>query len=225
MAVVQDTVCRKIEPTNETMKCILGEKITMTQYFDASGRAFGATLIQAGPMVVTQIKTVATDGYNAIQVGFGVKKEKNIAKPQKGHFKDLGNFRYTKEFRVNESDLANYTVGQTIDVSAFDVNDTIRVTGTSKGKGFQGGLKRHGFKGGPRSHGQKQSEREPGSIGGSGGRAGGRVAKGMRMAGRMGSDLITVLNLKVLAVDKATNTLLVKGAVPGNPGSLLEIIK
>lgn len=206
------------------MKCILGEKITMTQYFDATGRAYGATLIQVGPIVVTQVKTVAVDGYNAIQVGFGVKKEKNIAKPQRGHFKDLGNFRYTQEFRVTESELANYTVGQVIDVSVFNVDDMIRVTGTSKGKGFQGGVKRHGFKGGPRSHGQKHSEREPGSIGGSGGRAGGRVAKGMRMAGRMGSDIITVKNLKVLAVDKATNTLLVKGAVPGNPGSLLQVI-
>lgn len=196
----------------------------MIQYFDANGRAHGATMIQAGPVVVTQVKTVATDGYNAVQVGFGEKKEKNIAKPQKGHYKGLGNFRYTREFRVAESDLANYTVGQSIDVTAFAAGDTVAVTGTSKGKGFQGGVKRHGFAGGPRSHGQKHSEREPGSIGGSGGRAGGRVAKGMRMAGRMGSDLITVKNLKVLAVDTATNTLLVKGAIPGNPGSLVTII-
>lgn len=196
----------------------------MTQFFDKSGRASGATVIKTGPAVVTQVKTVETDGYSAIQLGFGERKEKNIAKPQKGHFKNLGNFRTTREFRVNEADLGNYSVGQTLTADTFSTDDKIRVTGTSKGKGFQGGVKRHGFAGGPRSHGQKHSEREPGSIGGSGGRAGGRVAKGMRMAGRMGSDLITVRNLKVLAVDKNTNTIVVKGAVPGNPGTLLEII-
>ena len=206
------------------MKFILGEKVTMTQFFDSTGRASGATVIKAGPAVVTQIKTVEADGYNAIQVSFGEKKQKNIAKPQVGHYKGLGNFRYSQEFRVDESELASYTVGQSIDSTAFAAGDTIRVTGISKGKGFQGGVKRHGFKGGPRSHGQKHSEREPGSIGGSGGRAGGRVAKGMRMAGRMGSDLITVRNLKVLAVDAATNTLVIKGAVPGKPGTLLSVI-
>jgi large subunit ribosomal protein L3 len=206
------------------MKFILGEKVTMTQFFDANGTASGATIIKAGPAVVTQIKTADKDGYTAIQVGYGVRKAKNIAKPQIGHFKELGNFAYTREFRVTPEELANYTVGQTIDAVAFGAGDTIRVSGVSKGKGFQGGVKRHGFKGGPRSHGQKHSEREPGSIGGSGGRAGGRVAKGMRMAGRTGSDLITVRNLKVLAVDKATNTLVIKGAVPGRAGTLLEII-
>lgn len=206
------------------MKFILGEKVSMTQFFDASGRAYGATIVQAGPAVVTQVKTVATDGYTAVQVSFGAKKEKNLAKAQIGHYKGLGNFRYSQEFRVAESEIGNYTVGQTIDAGAFASGDTIRVTGISKGKGFQGGVKRHGFKGGPRSHGQKHSEREPGSIGGSGGRAGGRVAKGMRMAGRMGSDLITVRNLKVLAVDTASNTLVIKGAVPGKPGTLLSVI-
>ncbi len=206
------------------MKFILGEKVTMTQYFDATGIASGATIVKAGPAVVTQIKTADKDGYTAIQVGYGVRKAKNIAKPQIGHFKDLGNFMYTREFRVTPEEVANYTVGQAIDTVAFAAGDTIRVSGVSKGKGFQGGVKRHGFKGGPRSHGQKHSEREPGSIGGSGGRAGGRVAKGMRMAGRMGSDLITVRNLTVLAVDKATNTMVIKGAVPGKTGTLLEII-
>lgn len=196
----------------------------MTQYFDGKGRASGATIIKAGPAVVTQLKTVETDGYTAVQIGFGERKEKNIAKAQVGHFKGLGMFRYTQEFRVTPEELANYTIGQTIDAAAFAADDVIRVTGVSKGKGFQGGVKRHGFHGGPRSHGQKHSEREPGSIGGSGGRAGGRVAKGMRMAGRMGSDVITVRNLKVLAVDKATNTLVVKGAVPGKTGTLLAII-
>lgn len=196
----------------------------MTQFFDDKGRAFGATLVKAGPATVIQLKTVEKDGYTAIQVGFGNRKEKNIAKPQRGHFKDLGNFMVTKEFRVTPEELANYTVGQVLDTNAFGADDVIRVTGITKGKGFQGGVKRHGFAGGPRSHGQKHSEREPGSIGGSGGRAGGRVAKGMRMAGRMGSDRVTVKNLKVLAVDSATHTLVIKGAVPGRKGTMLEII-
>lgn len=196
----------------------------MTQFFDASGRAFGATVVKAGPAVVTQVKTVETDGYTAVQVSFGEKKAKNIAKAQIGHFNGLGNFRYSQEFRVDASEIENYSVGQVIDATAFADGDEVSISGISKGKGFQGGVKRYGFKGGPRSHGQKHSEREPGSIGGSGGRAGGRVAKGMRMAGRMGSDLITVRNLKVLAVDKATNTFVIKGAVPGNPGGLLSIV-
>jgi large subunit ribosomal protein L3 len=206
------------------MKFILGEKVSMTQFFDATGRAYGATVIKAGPAVVTQIKTVETDGYTAIQVSFGEKKQKNLAKAQVGHYKGLGNFRYSQEFRVNAAEIASYSVGQVIETGAFAAGDTIRVTGISKGKGFQGGVKRHGFHGGPRSHGQKHSEREPGSIGGSGGRAGGRVAKGMRMAGRMGSDVITVRNLTVLAVDAATNTLVIKGAVPGKPGTVLSVI-
>lgn len=205
------------------MKFILGEKIAMTQYFDDKGRAFGATVIAAGPAVVTQVKTADKDGYTAVQVGFGSRKEKNITKAQKGAWKDLGNFKEVAEFRVSADEIANFTVGQTVAADAFVSGDTIRVSGISKGKGFQGVVKRHGFHGGRRSHGQKHSEREPGSIGGSGGRAGGRVAKGMRMAGRMGSDLVTVRNLKVLAVDKDTNTLVIKGAVPGKKGTLLRI--
>jgi large subunit ribosomal protein L3 len=206
------------------MKFILGEKVAMTQYFDTKGQAHGATIVKAGPVTVTQVKTADKDGYTAIQLAFGEKKAKNIAKPQKGHFKEMGNFASLREFRIDPSEVANYSVGQVIDAGSFSTDDTLRVSGISKGKGFQGGVKRHGFAGGPRSHGQKHSEREPGSIGGSGGRAGGRVAKGMRMAGRMGSDLITVRNLKVLAVDKASNTFIIKGAVPGKPGTLLEII-
>lgn len=205
------------------MKFILGEKIAMTQYFDDKGRAFGATVIAAGPAVVTQVKTADKDGYTAVQVGFGSRKEKNITKAQKGAWKDLGNFKEVAEFRVSADEIANFTVGQTVAADAFVSGDTIRVSGISKGKGFQGVVKRHGFHGGRRTHGQKHSEREPGSIGGSGGRAGGRVAKGMRMAGRMGSDLVTVRNLKVLAVDKDTNTLVIKGAVPGKKGTLLRI--
>ena len=205
------------------MKFILGEKITMTQFFDSKGRAQAATLVSVTPSVITQVKTTDADGYTAVQLGFGSRKEKNIAKAQIGAWKD-GRFKTVQEFRITPDQVSNYVVGTTVDASIFSADDTIRVTGVSKGKGFQGVVKRHNFAGGPRSHGQKHSEREAGSIGGSGGRAGGRVAKGMRMAGRTGSDRITVRNLKVLAVDTTTNTLVIKGAVPGRNGTLLEII-
>lgn len=206
------------------MKILLGQKLEMTQFFSADGRAHAATLVTAGPVTVLQKKTVETDGYTALQVGFGTISEKKVSKPQKGHFGDKGNFRYVKEFRMTPDELAQYEVGQVIDVTSLVSGDTIRVSGLSKGKGFQGVVKRHGFAGGPRSHGQKHSEREPGSIGGSGGRAGGRVAKGMRMAGRTGSDRITIKNLSVLAVDPQTNTIVIRGAVPGKRGTVLEII-
>ena len=201
-------------------KYILGEKIQMTQYFDANGIAHAVTLVSATPITVTQVKSVATDGYDAVQVSGGTRKEKNIAKPQRGHFGDLGNFRYTKEFLIDSSDLSNYARGNTMSIEQFTEGDTVRVSGISKGKGFQGVVKRHGFHGGRRSHGQKHSEREPGSIG-----AGGmqRVMKGMRMAGRMGSDRITVRNLQVIAVDPKTNIMIIKGALPGKRGTLLEI--
>jgi large subunit ribosomal protein L3 len=201
-------------------KYILGEKIQMTQYFDSKGIAHAATLISATPITVTQVKSVASDGYDAVQVSSGTRNEKNLSKPVKGHYGDLGNFRYTKEFLVDAADLANYTRGNTMNVDQFAEGDMIRVSGISKGKGFQGVVKRHGFHGGRRTHGQKHSEREPGSIG-----AGGmqRVMKGMRMAGRMGTDRITVKNLKVLAVDPKTNIIVIKGAVPGRRGTMLEI--
>ncbi len=196
----------------------------MTQFFTDDGRAHAATVIAAGPAVVTQVKTVATDGYNAVQVGFGTKREKNLTKAQVGHFKGLGMFRATREFLVTDAEIGNYKVGDEIKADVFTAGDTIRVSGTSKAKGFQGVVKRHGFHGGPRSHGQKHSEREPGSIGGGGGRAGGRVAKGMRMAGRTGGDHITVRNLKVLAVDSAENLLVIRGALPGRRGTLIELV-
>ena len=201
-------------------KYILGEKIQMTQYFDSKGIAHAATLVSVQPITVTQVKSVATDGYDAVQVSAGTRKEKNINKPQLGHFGDLGNFRYSKEFLVNSDEISNYAKGNVLSADQFAEGDTIRVSGISKGKGFQGVVKRHGFHGGRRSHGQKHSEREPGSIG-----AGGmqRVMKGMRMAGRMGSDRVTVRNLTVLAVDPKTNIMVVKGAVPGKRGTLLEI--
>ncbi len=156
------------------MKFILGKKVSMSQIFDEKGIVIPVTVVQAGPVVVTALKNDTTkDGYNAVQVGFGSRKEKNINKAQRGHFKTLGNFMYLKEFRVDSSELK---VGDKIDAGIFKAGDNVEVSSISKGKGFQGVVKRHGFRGGPRSHGQKHSEREPGSISG-GVREGGRVQK------------------------------------------------
>jgi large subunit ribosomal protein L3 len=204
------------------MKTILGTKEKMTQIFDENGKVHPATVIKAGPVVITQIKTKATDGYSAIQVGFGKKAEKNLTKALKGHFKDLGNFRYVREFLVDEKDISNVKVGDVLEAGLFAKGDLVTISSTSKGKGFQGVVKRHGFGGGRRTHGQKHSEREPGSIGG-GGRAGGRVAKGMRMAGRMGGDKVTLKNVNVVAVDLETAEIYVRGAVAGRRGTLIEI--
>lgn len=205
------------------MKYILGKKQYMTQLFDENGTVHPATVISAGPMVVTQIRDKEKDGYVAVQVGYDSVSGKRLSKAEKGHLGDKGYFRHLKEFRPKiASDLEGVSVGNPIDVSVFSKGDTVSVSGFSKGKGFQGVVKRHGFKGGPRSHGQKHSEREPGSIGG-GGRAGGRVIKGMRMAGRMGNTRIQVKNLTVLVADPETQTLIVSGAVPGRRGTLLEV--
>ena len=191
----------------------------MTQVFDDAGVVSPATIITAGPLTVTQVKTQEKDGYKAVQLGFGTGKEKNTAKPQRGHLKDLTLSRHMREVR----DMDGVERGAIIDVSVFTPGDVVAVSAISKGKGFQGVVKRHGFKGGPRSHGQKHSERERGSSGGGPGRAGGRVVLGMKMAGRMGGDRVTVRNLRVLQVDQASNTLVISGAVPGRPGTLVEI--
>ncbi len=198
------------------MKFILGTKEEMTQIFDKEGVVQPATIINAGPIKVTQVKDAEKDGYESVQVGYGEKKEKNINKPEKGHLKDLGNFRYLREFQTEDE----VKVGDEINVSVFNEGDNIEVSAVSKGKGFQGVVKRHNFAGGPRSHGQKHSERKPGSIGATGPQ---RVFKGTRMAGRMGSDRTTVKNLKVVQVDIKGNRLLVKGAVPGKRGTLVEV--
>jgi large subunit ribosomal protein L3 len=202
------------------MKFILGKKLSMTQIFDEEGQVIPVTVLETGPVVVTQVKDVNKDGYKAVQVGFGDRNPKNIKKPQKGHLKDLGNFMHLKEFRIKEGDNQEYKRGDKIDTSIFSEGDVVVVTASSKGKGFQGVVKRHGFAGGPRSHGQKHSEREPGSIG-----AGGiqRVLKGTKMAGRMGGDRISVKNLKVVRIDPKNNQILVRGAIPGRRGTLVEI--
>lgn len=196
----------------------------MTQVFDDKGNVCPVTILEAGPVTVTQVKTEKTDGYNAIQVGFGVKKEKNINKAIKGHVKGLGNFRYMKEFRIeDEKELAKYKAGDKIDLTSFKEGDMVVASSISKGKGFQGVIKRHGFKGQPRTHGQKHSERAPGSISG-GTREGGRVPKKMRMAGRMGSDRVTLSGLKVVQIDAANNEILIMGAMAGKRGTLVEIV-
>jgi len=200
------------------MRFILGEKQCMSQIFTEDGVVHPVTVIQSGPMTVIQVKTKAKDGYDAIQYGYGERNEKNINKAQKGHVKGHGNFRYFREVHAE----AGANIGDIVPVSVFNVGDVVEVSGVSKGKGFQGVVKRHGFGGGRRSHGQKHSEREPGSIGG-GCRRGGRVEKGMRMAGRMGSDRTTIKNLKVVALDAANGQIFVSGAIPGHRGTLIEI--
>jgi large subunit ribosomal protein L3 len=192
----------------------------MTQIFDEKGIVHVGTVLTAGPMVVTQVKAAdGKDGYSAVQVGFEEQKVSRLGKAVLGHTKGKG-FKVLKEFRTDAGDL---TVGSEITADTFAEGDVIVVSANSKGRGFAGVVKRHGFHGGRRSHGQKHSEREPGSIGG-GGRAGGRVAKGMRMGGRMGNERVTVSNLKVLKVDAASGQMIVSGAVPGAPGTLVEIL-
>ena len=199
------------------MKFILGIKQNMTQVFDENGKVYPATILSAGPLTVTQIKNKETDGYEAVQVGLGSKKDKNLNKPIKGHLNGL-NARFLKEFCVD--DISKYNVGDNLDISIFTAGDVIEVSAISKGKGYQSVIKRHGFKGQPRSHGQKHCENAPGSIGGG---LRNKVPKGMRMAGRTGGDRITVKNLKVLGVDKDNNQLIVSGAIPGRRGTLVEV--
>jgi large subunit ribosomal protein L3 len=202
------------------MKFILGTKENMTEYFSEDGTVIPVTAVLAGPVTVTRVFEKSKDGYNSVQVGFGVQKKQRITKARAGQMKG-DCFKVLKEFRLKPLDTNNVKEGDIVDVSVFSPGEKIQVSGISKGKGFQGVVKRHGFHGGPSSHGQKHSEREPGSIGG-GLRT--RVPKGMRMAGRMGSDRITYKNLKVVFVDKDNNLMLIKGAVPGKRGSLVEIV-
>ena len=196
---------------------LIGRKLGMTQIFDDSGLARPVTVIEAGPCVVTQVRSADKDGYEAVQLGFGISK--NLNKPQQGHVRASGHLVKTlREFKAD--DYTAVAVGQVFKVDTFAVGDVIDVTGTSKGRGFQGVMKRHGFSGGPASHGQSDRERAPGSIGSSA--TPGRVFKGMKMAGHMGNERVTVQNLKVLRVDAERNLLLVEGSVPGpNTGTLL----
>ena len=197
---------------------MLGKKGRMTQIFDNEGRVHAGTVINAGPVVATQIKTVDKDGYSAVQFGFGQQKAERLTKPERGHLKELPPVRHLVEARGMEG----VERGAITEVSVFAEGDTVVVSAISKAKGFQGVVKRHGFHGDMRTHGRKHTERTGGSIGG-GGRAGGRVAKGMRMPGRMGGVRVTVKNLKVLQINPAEHTIVISGAVPGIPGALVEI--
>jgi len=196
------------------MKLILGTKQSMTQVFDEAGRVRPATVLAVSPLTVTAVKAD-----KRIQVGYGERKLSRLAKPQRGALSREGyGFATLKEFVADDE----HQVGDKIEVSVFAPGDKVKVSGVSKGKGFQGVVKRHGFHGGPRTHGQKHSEREPGSIGSTGPQ---RVFKGMRMAGRMGADRVTVSNLEVLAVDPVAGVLVISGAIPGRRGTLVEIKK
>lgn len=206
----------RLDSIVRAMKFILAKKLHMTQIFAESGEVFAATVLQSGPMTVTQVKNAEKDGYDAIQIGFGTRREKRVGKAVAGHTKAHGTFAHLKEYRGGEAK----NVGDKLDVSTFAPGDQIEVSAVSKGKGFQGVVKRHGFGGGPRSHGQKHSEREPGSIGGG---LRNKVPKGMRMAGRLGGDRVTVKHLSVLAIDPQANTITVSGAVPGRRGTLVEV--
>ena len=199
------------------MKFILGEKIKMSQIFKNESR-IPVTLIKAGPIIITQLKNKEKDFYRAVQVGFGEKKK--INKPLTGHLKNLGKFRWLRELRIKENESCDLKLGDKIDISIFKEGDIVNVSGISKGKGFQGVVKRHGFHGGPQTHGQKNRLRAPGSIGST---AFQRVVKGRRMAGRMGADRVTVKNLEVMKIDPENNILEIKGAIPGRKGTLLEI--
>ncbi|MBN8570504.1 MAG: 50S ribosomal protein L3 [Ignavibacteria bacterium] len=202
---------------------ILGKKIGMTTYYQENGNAVPVTVIEAGPCYVTQIKTKETDGYESVQLGFGERREKTVNKPMQGKFKKLNipALRFTKEIR--DFSLADVKAGEQVKVNIFNEGDTVKVTGTSKGKGFQGVMKRHGFSGGQRTHGQSDRQRAPGSIGASSYPS--RVFKGQRMAGRTGGDRITVRNLKVIKIFADSNLILVKGAVPGTKSGFVEIYK
>ncbi len=199
---------------------VIGEKLGMTQVYDEQGLCIPVTVIKVDPLTVTQVKTVETDGYNAIQVGVVPAKEKHLTKAQIGHFKknNLDNFRHLQEFRVDNP--SDYTVGQKIDLGVLSEISKVDVSGKSIGKGFQGTVKRHNFSRGPMGHGSK-NHREPGSIGA--GTTPGRVLKGKRMAGNMGNEKVTVSKLSVVKIISDKNLLLVKGSVPGPEGKLVTI--
>jgi len=196
---------------------LLGRKLGTLQIFDRYGTVVPVTVIEAGPCTVLQVKTKESDGYEAVQLGFGVRKRVN--QPMKGHFKGLGSFRHLREFRVE--DIGQWQVGQRVGAEIFEPGDLVDVSGISKGRGFAGVVKRHGFHGGPKTHGQSDRHRAAGSIGASADP--GRVLKGMKMAGHMGAEKVTVRNLEVVDSDPARGVIMVKGAVPGAKNGLLRI--
>ena len=205
------------------MKSIIGKKIGMTSVFDAAGKQTAVTIIEAGPCIITQKKTVETDGYNALQIAFGDKKEKHSIKAEVNHFAKAQTSPKKVVKEIRDSELTQ-SVGETITVDIFAEGDSVEVVGTTKGKGFQGVVKRHGFHGvGGQSHGQHDRSRAPGSIGNSSDAS--RVFKGMRMGGRMGQDRVKIKGLKVVKIFSEKNYMLVSGSVPGHNGSIVLIQK
>lgn len=198
---------------------IIGKKIGMTQIFPADGHLVAMTAIEAGPCIVTQVKTEAKEGYNAVQLGFDEVKKLN--QPERGHLKKQKLLKHLREFRVN--DTASVQVGQVVNADVFKAGDIVDITGISKGRGFAGVVKRHHFAGGPKTHGQSDRHRAPGSVGAN--TSPGRVLKGLRMAGHMGDAKVTVRNLEVVQADAQRHILLIKGAVPGGRNGLLLIKK
>ena len=196
---------------------LLGRKLGTLQIFDRHGTVVPVTVIEVGPCTVLQVKTKERDGYEAVQLGFGSRKRVN--QPMKGHFKGLGSFRHLREFRVE--DIGQWQVGQRVGAEVFEPGDLVDVSGISKGRGFAGVVKRHGFRGGPKTHGQSDRHRAPGSIGASADP--GRVLKGLKMAGHMGAEKVTVRNLEVVDSDPARGVIMVKGSVPGAKDGLLRI--
>ena len=204
-----------------TRKGILGTKLGMTQVFDANNRIVPVTVIQAGPCAITLIRTLEKDGYSAIQIAYGSIDPRKVTKPLAGHFAKAGVTPRRHLVELRTLDANNYTVGQELNADVFTAGDAVDVTGTSRGHGFAGVMKRHGFHGLRASHGVKRKHRSPGSIGACA--TPGRVFKGIKMAGRMGSDRITTINLTVAKVDAENGLLLIKGAVPGPIGSLILV--
>ena len=206
------------------MKTLIGKKVGMTQIFNEKGAVVPVTVIEAGPCSVVQIKTVETDGYDAIQLGFGEVKESKLNKPEKGHFKkaNVKNAKHLREFRACPECLSTVKVGDEIKVDTFAVGDKVDIQGITKGKGFQGVIKRHGQSRGPMGHGSMY-HRRPGSMGPTS--TPGRVFKGKKLPGHMGVDKVTVQNLEIVKVDLDKNAILIKGSVPGNKGSILKIKK
>jgi large subunit ribosomal protein L3 len=205
------------------MKSIIGKKIGMTSIFDAAGKQTAVTIIEAGPCVVTQIKTVETDGYSATQIAFGDKKEKHSIKAEINHFAKAQTSPKKIVQEIRNCELTQ-TIGETITVDIFAEGDKVEVVGTTKGKGFQGVVKRHGFSGvGEASHGQHDRQRAPGSIGNSSDAS--RVFKGMRMGGRMGQDRVMMKGLKVVKIFSEKNYILISGSIPGHNGSIVTIQK
>ena len=206
---------------DRNVKGILGEKLGMTQVWDETNKVVPVTVIKAGPNVVTKVRTKEADGYSAVQLAFGEIDPRKVNKPEKGHFAKAGVTPRRHVVEVRTLDANNYTLGQEINADLFAAGEAVDVTGTSKGKGFAGVMKRHGFHGLRASHGVERKHRSPGSVGANS--TPGRVFKGLKMAGRMGSDRVTTVNMTIAQIDPENNLILVKGAVPGAIGSLVLI--